>query len=215
MATLAFAVVMRLMWMSAGQPPLIQKLAMPEEGNGRIHGMVVDSQGVGFSGVGVTITHQVTHTEYSQRTDASGKYDFTNLPSGSYDVLLQAPPTPAPFKRLKILSVEVLAGNVTNLDSRMQISDLISPPEGAVMIAPPSTSGDISGVVLDDRGAGMAGVEVTLVFAPPSSLERKSKTDSDGAYRFIDLAPGKYKDSVKDCPVPMRIDVKVPRESRT
>lgn len=192
MASLVFAMAMRLLFVIAGQAALIQEQAMPEADSGKIQGVVVDSQGAAFPGVGVTITHQANHTEYSQRTNASGKYDFTNLPSGKYDVLLKAPPTPVPYKMFKILSVEVVDGKATDLESRMRLSDVSDPVEGFVLHAPPPTSGDISGVVLDDLGAGMSGADVTLLIAPASSLERRTKTDSEGAYRFVDLRPGKY-----------------------
>jgi protocatechuate 3,4-dioxygenase beta subunit len=54
------------------------------------------------------------------------------------------------------------------------------------------SSGDIRGLVLDDLGAMMVGVDVTLLHKPPSSSERRTKTDSQGVYHFIDLRPGKY-----------------------
>jgi hypothetical protein len=192
MASLAFAVVMQLMFMIAGQAAPIQEQAVPEGENGKIHGVVVDSQGVGFPGVGVTITHQPSHTEYSQRTDSSGEYNFTKLPSGSYNVVMAGPLlTSARFKTLKIVSVEVFAGKTINLKSQMPVSDTWDfPPEVPVMIPP--TLGDIKGVVVDDLGAAMAGVDIILLIEPASSLQRKTKTDSEGEYRFLDLRPGKY-----------------------
>jgi uncharacterized surface anchored protein len=184
----AFAAVMQLIFIIVGQALAIQGQHGPEEETGRIHGVVVDPQGIRFPGVGVTITHQTSQTEYSLRTNSSGEYNFTELASGSYDVLLKAP---GEFKLLKILSVEVVAGKTTTLESRMPVCDTCDHPEGAYVVIQP-TSGDIRGVVRDDPGATMAGVVVTLLSKPPSSLERKTKTNSEGEYRFIDLRPGKY-----------------------
>jgi hypothetical protein len=192
MTTLAFAVVMQLMFMIVGQAALIQEQPVPDGENGKIHGVVVDSQGVGFPGVGVTITHQASRTEYSLRANSSGEYNFTKLPSGNYNVLLLAPLlTSERFKTLKLVSVEVVAGKTINLKSQMQVSDTWDyPPEVPVMFPP--TRGDIRGVVLDDLGAVMTNVDVILLIEPASSLERKTRTDSQGEYRFIDLRPGKY-----------------------
>jgi|GEM_PF-4281103 len=191
MTRLAFAVVVQLMVMIAGQAAPIQEQGVPQEETGRIHGVVVDPQGVRFPGVGVTITHQASQTEYALRTNSSGEYNFTKLPSGRYNVLLQAPPKSGEFKLLKILAVEVVAGKITTLESKMPVCDTCDHLEGLPVVIQP-TSGDIRGVVLDDLGAMMAGVDVTLLRKPPSSLERRTKTDSEGKYRFIDLRPGKY-----------------------
>lgn len=140
----------------------------------------------------MTVTNQGSHTEFSLRTNSSGEYNFSKLPSGSYEVLLVAPSRMlVPFKRLKLESVEVLAGKTINLKSQMQVSDTWDPPEGARPIPPPPTTGDIQGVVLVDVGV-KADVEVTFSVEPFSSLERRTKTDSEGVYRFIDLRPGKY-----------------------
>jgi hypothetical protein len=119
MTRLAFAVVVQLMVMIAGQAAPIQEQGVPQEETGRIHGVVVDPQGARFPGVGVTITHQASQTEYALRTNSSGEYNFTKLPSGRYNVLLQAPPKSGEFKLLKILAVEVVAGKTTTLESKM------------------------------------------------------------------------------------------------
>lgn len=191
MGSLAFAAAIQLMFMIAGQATWIQEHTMPEQGSGKIHGVVVYPEGVAFPSVGVTIKHQVTDTEYSVRANSEGAYDFTNVPSGSYNVLLQAPPTPVPFKRLMILSVEVVDGKTINLKSQMPVSDTWDPPEGAVMIQPRPTDGDIEGVVRDDFGVLIAGVDVTLV-EPATNLVHRTRTDLEGRYRFIDLRPDKY-----------------------
>lgn len=199
MTGLAFAVAMELMFMVAWQAAPAQGQAVSEEETGKIHGVVVAPEGVRFPGVGVTITHQASRTEYSLRTNSSGEYTFTNLPSGRYDVLLLGPLlTSARFPILKIPSVEVVAGKTINLESQMRVSGTWDYPPGVPVMFPP-TRGDIRGVVLDDHGAVMSGVDVILLIEPASSLvepnsslERKTKTDSEGEYHFIHLPQRKY-----------------------
>lgn len=191
MARLAFAVALQLMFMIAAQAAPVREQGVPQEETGRIHGIVVDPQGVGFPGVGVTITYQTSQTEYALRTSSRGEYNFTQLPPGRYNVLLQAPPKSGEFKLLKILAVEVVAGKTTTLESKMLVCDTCDHFEGLPVVIQP-TIGDIRGLVLDDLGAMMVGVDVTLLHKPPSSLERRTKTDSEGEYHFIDLRPGKY-----------------------
>ncbi len=190
MTGLAFTVVMQLMFMIAGQAGPIQEQAVFEEGTGKIHGVVVDPQGVKFPGVGVTITHQASQTEFSLRTNSSGEYDFAKLPSGSYTVLLH-PLKSGEYKLLKISAVEVVAGKTTTLESKMPVCDTCDYLEGFPVVTHPTT-GDIRGVVLDDLGAAMAGVDVILLPKPHSSSERRTKTNSVGEFRFIDLWPAKY-----------------------
>jgi hypothetical protein len=191
MTRLAFAVVLQLMFMIAGQAAPIREQGAPQEETGRIHGIVVDPQGVRFPSVGVTITHQTSQTEYALRTNSNGEYNFTQLPSGRYNVLLQAPPKSGEFKLVNILAVEVFAGKTTTLESKMPVCDTCDHFERLPVVIQP-TSGDIRGLVLDDLGAMMVGVDVTLLHKPPSSPERRTKTDSQGVYHFIDLRPGKY-----------------------
>jgi hypothetical protein len=50
--------------------------------------------------------------------------------------------------------------------------------------------GTVSGTVLDEQGAVLPGVAVTLQGA---DAKRESATETDGRFRFLDLAPGSYK----------------------
>ncbi len=193
MAILTFAVVMQLMFMTAGQDALTQKQMAQDGGNGNVHGVVLNPEGVGFPGVGVTMRDQASGTEYSIRTNSHGEYSFTNLPPGNYDVQLVAPAlTYVPFMTLKLASVEVIGGKTINLNSKMKVSETWVPIEGSAAFRLPPTKADIQGVVLDDLGAATAGVDVTLLIESSSVRERKTKTDSQGVYLFIDLQPGKY-----------------------
>jgi len=50
--------------------------------------------------------------------------------------------------------------------------------------------GTVSGTVLDQQGAVLPGVAVTLQGV---GAKRESVTEVDGRFRFLDLAPGPYK----------------------
>src|SRR5215471_16375473 len=53
------------------------------------------------------------------------------------------------------------------------------------------TTGRIEGAVTDDTGALIAGAEVSIV-SKATGDERKVRTDGDGKYIVLSLAPGEY-----------------------
>ena len=54
-----------------------------------------------------------------------------------------------------------------------------------------TSRGTVSGVVTDPNGAVIAGAEVTLTSAQ-TKLNRTTKTNSEGLYRFEAVDPGSY-----------------------
>jgi protocatechuate 3,4-dioxygenase beta subunit len=69
----------------------------------------------------------------------------------------------------------------------------------AAPVADPEAPGSIAGVVTNDQGAPLAGIEVRLYSQQGySSLLRQTTTDVDGAYRFSALRPGIYQVEFRD-----------------
>src|SRR5215831_14157696 len=66
----------------------------------------------------------------------------------------------------------------------------------ALLAQSTSTGAQLSGTILDPRGAVVPGASVILR-SNASALERSSVSDSTGAYRFLLVAPGQYTLSVE------------------
>ena len=56
-----------------------------------VRGTVTDNTGAVIPGAEVTVTNQVTNQATTGGTDASGNYEFTNLPTGSYAIRVDVP----------------------------------------------------------------------------------------------------------------------------
>ena len=56
-----------------------------------VRGTVTDSTGAVIPGAEVTVTNQATNQATTGGTDASGNYEFTNLPTGSYTIRVDVP----------------------------------------------------------------------------------------------------------------------------
>ncbi|HYO62733.1 MAG TPA: MG2 domain-containing protein [Pyrinomonadaceae bacterium] len=81
-------------------------------GAGAIEGAVTDPVGAAVAGADVRATHQFTKTEYTARTDDEGRYLLRNLPSGVYDLSVEAPG----FTKLTLTHVRVQSSNVTTVN---------------------------------------------------------------------------------------------------
>lgn len=76
---------------------------------GEIEGSLVDGRGLPVAGVVVTARHVATDTPYSVTTNDLGRYRFTTLPPGTYEVTTAASPSLGPG----ILTVKVTMGAST------------------------------------------------------------------------------------------------------
>jgi hypothetical protein len=80
----------------------------------------------------------------------------------------------------------------SDTETEGDILDVRNGPPGPVTVTLSSNFAEISGTVSDSQGAA-ANTGVVLKSVDNPRWERDQTTESDGAYRFSNLAPGKYK----------------------
>jgi hypothetical protein len=141
---------------------------------GQVSGVVLDTQGFPIAGIGVRLG------QYRTASDERGRYTFSKLPRGDYDVSLDEETLPASYASGSVRrSVSVTGG------SRHQV-DLVIVPLNA-----------IHGYVYCDvnrNGALDAGEEVPFVAVRLG--DRVTATDQDGAFTFGNVEPGEYRVSL-------------------
>ena len=130
-----------------------------------ITGRVVDTVGVGVAGVTVTLSGAGTGSTTSR---SDGTYQFIGLTStGPHSVTITVP-----------------GGFVASGATRRAVNLASGGSATAAFVL--AEQGAITGRVIDDIGAGIAGVTVTLSTNPT----RTTTTGLDGRYRFGDLTVG-------------------------
>jgi CSLREA domain-containing protein len=127
-----------------------------------ISGRVTDQQGNGVDGALIQVEGSTQAT-----TDANGNYTLNDLPAaGSYT--LRATNGGNNFSPSET-TISPLVGSVTDVDF-IQLSP----------VTPTAADASVSGRVLDDKGAPVAGVLISM----SGTQDRKTISDSDGNYRF-------------------------------
>ncbi len=87
---------------------------------GSLVGNVTDPNGAVIPGAAVVATSEDTGLSQTGRTDASGAYQFVNLPPGHYSVKVSAPG----FKSYERRGLGVEVNNVTRTDVRLEIGSV-------------------------------------------------------------------------------------------
>lgn len=82
------------------------------QSTGQIEGSVVDGAGKPVAGVAITARHVATDTSYAAKTDDIGRYLFTTVPPGTYEVTTGASPAFPPAIRI----VQVALGATAKAD---------------------------------------------------------------------------------------------------
>ncbi|MBZ5492149.1 MAG: carboxypeptidase-like regulatory domain-containing protein [Acidobacteriia bacterium] len=86
-------------------------------GHGTIHGTVTDPQGAVIQNANVTVTSE-GGVPYTATTDAVGSYEFTGLPTGFYQLQVEA----QGFQHSIVLRIPVQQGGVTVVDVKLQVA---------------------------------------------------------------------------------------------
>jgi large repetitive protein len=153
-----------------------------------------------FSGVQVLLVDTVTGAILSTTTDITGKYNFANLPAGTYRVTF-AKPTGYAFTTPNSGSD---ISRDSDADPTTGTTALITVGAGSqndtidAGLYLPASIGDQVWIDANGNGvqdaaetAGLAGVTVTLYDATGAALATKT-TDANGKYLFGSLKPGTY-----------------------
>jgi len=96
---------------------LLVSTAVAQETTGGIQGTVRDPQGAVVSNATVELTSPQLIGKKSAKTDASGKYQFSSLPSGTYELAVTAPN----FRTTKQTGVDIAAGRLPTIDINLQV----------------------------------------------------------------------------------------------
>ena len=142
--TIAFIGFLSIAFLLAGGVSLV----VGQTNFGRISGTVSDATGAAVPNATVTISNPATNFLRTVTTDGSGFYTVTNIPVGTYAVMVEM----QNFKKA------IRTGNVINADSRLtvdvaletgQISELVevTPTSGETVN---TTSGEV-GKVIDNQ----------------------------------------------------------------
>jgi hypothetical protein len=174
-----------------------------------IRGVVVDASGAPVSGVSLSAVMLVPASQvalsgggFDEATDAAGRFEVAGLSAGTYALQPFAEGFAPPREPV---SVELPAGRDVD-DVRVTL-----PPQGSVR-----------GLVVDDRGDPVGGVQVTAM----GEFSGGAQSSGDGRFEIRGLYPGDYQvraDRVDITPpmpdgpppgVPVRVDVDRPAEVR-
>jgi hypothetical protein len=187
--------------LTAGQSDLTLDLGLipPATGTATITGVVFTdpnrdgTKGAGEGGVPVgTVVNLVNPTTgvivATTTTDANGNYTFTNVPPGSYNVVVPTPPGGTSATTPTTVPVTATTGTTTAAPN--------------IGFGPANGTATITGVVFTDpnrdgtKGAGEGGVPVgtvvNLVNPTTGAIVATTTTDANGNYTFTNVPPGSY-----------------------
>src|SRR3984885_10805124 len=94
---------------------------------GGISGIITDQTGAIVPEAAIKATNQATGLVYSTTASTAGEFAFTDLPLGSYTVVISRPG----FSVLTINAVRVSAGSTYNLPVKLDVAQVASTVEGS------------------------------------------------------------------------------------
>jgi len=164
-------------------------LAGPDTGSGQVAGTVVDDQGATITGAAVRLTRYGASAfffaeegprvaDIEAKSGKDGTFLMSNVPAFSQYALVVTHPK---FSRMERSPVVVLDGKLTQ-----EPNLVLTPGVG------------LTGKVTDTGGANVAGATVSLSLSMLASLVGDSaevvtvRSDADGRYAFLNVAPGNY-----------------------
>jgi hypothetical protein len=102
---------------AAGCVLLLVTAALSQTDRGTITGTVIDPARAVIQGANITATNKATGSEHKTVTTETGNYTITSLPTGMYDVSIEA----SGFKRLVAHGIQVQIANTTRLDGVLEV----------------------------------------------------------------------------------------------
>jgi Carboxypeptidase regulatory-like domain len=171
---------------------LVLLLAIPVgrcQGRGTLKGIVTDQFDEGLSDALVSLysPDRVLHVT----SDKIGRFDFTNVPSGTYELVVSREGFQArTFDRIRIPEMDTEA---------MSISLPIANPGSDCGRAPAPTYGKLAahqpvllGVLRDYARGPVAGFKVRLLKADSTQIVASQRSNEKGEFQFRDVQPGRY-----------------------
>jgi hypothetical protein len=167
-------------------------LTMTTAAIGSVNGTVFRPDGTTPVGAGIAVQMTPVAPLFTSNfvlTNALGQYEFPRVIAGTYvvDALRFISPSGCPRDRIR-----GRAGNVTVATQDQIVTANIQ------LIG----QGQVNGKITDAQGAGVAGIDVTLVNPDPifgfnsncdsSGTAYDTVTDSEGNYRYLDVPPGNF-----------------------
>ena len=102
--------------LAAGNAPRVEAQVL----YGSLVGHVRDSSGAAIAGAAVTITHVETKLSRETVTEATGAYNFSTVPTGTYMIKVSL----SGFKTFSRLDVPVTLNNVTRIDATLHVGQV-------------------------------------------------------------------------------------------
>lgn len=148
--------------------------AAPVQPTGAIAGTVRDEGGRPVPEAVIT----VDRTARQVRSDTAGRFLIERVPAGIQDLSIRRVGFLPARAELNVIADSATVISVTLVSAAQRLR--------AVRVEE-QLFNQLGGVVIDERGAPVAGAEVDIV-----GLRRSMVTDTDGRFLFVDLAPGNY-----------------------
>jgi hypothetical protein len=156
-----------------------------------ISGRVIDSNGIGISGISINLNYSAGAAYISAITDATGNYSLPGVQSGSYKIIFN--PDGSGVGKYFARRVYGSAGGALDFN-HASIITVTAPTAvtGINITLPPA--GAISGTVTNSSGTGVSGVLVVPYYSTTTTeaWNMRVTTDPSGSYTIGGLDPGNY-----------------------
>ena len=136
---------------------ILSALPLFGQAYGSISGTVLDPSGAAIAGAAVSVTEQATGHVSASQTDSSGRYVFSSLPTGVYDLKISA----SGFRSFEETDARLASGQSLQVDAKL----LIGPTTSTVQVS--ATASTPYTVLNDGSGTRTA----TPLIDVPQSVE--------------------------------------------
>ena len=112
-----------------------------------VEGIVSDSGGAGVSGAAVKVENTATGISRSGQTDSSGRYEFTALNPGTYQITVEA----SGFSKKVLSGITLQVSQDARVDIQLQVGQVVDTVEVQAVGALLDTETSSNGTVIDNK----------------------------------------------------------------